>query len=95
MRQKHGKLISGMDAVIEEVQKNKIKLVIISSDISEKSMENIKYVCTKYNVKVIRLNYTMDVLGKAIGKENRAIIGIKDKGFSDGIIKKLSGGDML
>lgn len=70
-----------MDAVEEEVQKHKIKLVIIAKDISEKSKENIKFVCTNNEVKVIEFS-TMEELGNIIGKKNRAIVGIKDKNFS-------------
>lgn len=70
-----------MDAVEEEVQKHKIKLVIIAKDISEKSRENIKFVCTNNEVKVIEFS-TMEALGNIIGKKNRAIVGIKDKNFS-------------
>ena len=84
-----------MDAVTEAVQKRKVYLVMTTSDISDKSRENIEYVCTKCNIKVIKLKYTMEVLGKAIGKKDRAIIGIKDKNFSEGIIKKLCEEDLL
>ena len=89
-----------MDAVSEEVEKHKIKLVIIAKDISEKSKENIKYVCTNNKVPVIEFS-TMEILGKTIGKKNRAILGIKDKSFSEGIMnkmkkeKKYNGGDLL
>ncbi|MCI9366006.1 MAG: hypothetical protein HFJ54_05565 [Clostridia bacterium] len=89
-----------MDAVSEEVEKHKIKLVIIAKDISEKSKENIKYVCTNNKVPVIEFS-TMEILGKTIGKKNRAILGIKDKSFSEGIMNKMkneikyNGGDLL
>ena len=82
-----------MDAVIEGIQKHKVYLVIIAEDISEKSKENIEYVCTKNQVKVIEFKVAMDILGNAIGKKNRAIIGIKDKNFSEGITRNISGGD--
>lgn len=95
MHQKLGKIVSGMDAVIEAIQKHKVNLVLITSDISDKSKENIEYVCTKHKVRVIKLKCTMNNVGKAIGKKDRAIIGIKDKSFSDGIIKKLSEEDLL
>ena len=95
MHQELGKVISGMDAVTDAVQKQRVKLVLVTSDISDKSRENIEYVCTKHQVKVIKLKCTMENLGKAIGKKDRAIIGIKDKSFSDGIIKKISGEDLL
>ena len=89
-----------MDAVSEEVEKHKIKLVIIAKDISEKSKENIKYVCTNNKVPVIEFS-TMEILGETIGKKNRAILGIKDKSFSEGIMNKMkneikyNGGDLL
>lgn len=38
---------------------------------------------------------TIENLSNAIGKKNRAIIGITDNNFSEGIIKKLNGGDLL
>lgn len=75
------KVVSGMDAVTDEVKRHKVKLVIIAKDISEKSKENIQYICTNNNVKAIEFS-TMEELGSCIGKKNRAIIGIKDESFS-------------
>ena len=95
MHQEHGKVVSGMDAVVQAVQKHKVNLVLVTKDISDNSKENIEYVCTKHEIRLIELNETMENLGNAIGKKNRAIIGVKDKNFSDGIIKKLSGGGLL
>ena len=90
-QQSRGKVISGMDAVISEIQKHKVKLVIIAKDTSEKSKKNIKYVCTNNNINVIELS-TVEELGHVIGKKQRAIIGITDKNFSDGILKKCNRG---
>lgn len=88
MLQELGKTVSGMDAVSEAVKKHKVKLVIIATDISEKSKENIKYVCTNNEVSTIELS-NMEELGNAIGKKNRAIIGVTDKSFSERNIKKI------
>ncbi len=76
-----GKIVSGMDAVVEDIKKHKIKLVIIAKDISDKSKENVQYVCTNNGIKTIEFS-TMEELGNCIGKKNRAIIGIKDESFS-------------
>ena len=84
-----------MDAVDDAVKKHTVYLVIVAHDISQKSSENIEYVCTNNGVKLIKLNETMETLGNIIGKKNRAIIGIKDKNFAEGIAKKISGGDLL
>ena len=88
MLQELGKIVSGMDAVSEAVKKHKVKLVIIATDISEKSKENIKYVCTNNEVRTIELS-NMEELGNAIGKKNRAIIGVTDKSFSERNIRKI------
>lgn len=77
-----------MDAVSEGIKKHKIKLVIVAEDISEKSKENIQYLCTNNEITTIQLS-TMEELGKIIGKKNRAIIGITDKSFSERNIKKI------
>ena len=89
---KAGKIVSGMDAVSDEIKRNKIKLLIVAEDTSEKTLENIKYLAEKKNVKVVVIGNIEDN-SKAIGKENRAIIGIKDKNIADGIIKIIYGGE--
>lgn len=76
-----GKVISGMDAVCEGVERRRVKLVIVGTDTSEKSKKNIKYVCTNNGINVIEFS-TMEELSKIIGKKNKAIIGITDKNFS-------------
>lgn len=83
-----------MDAVVEGVQRHKVNLVIIATDTSDKSKQNIKYVCTNNKIKVIEFS-TMEKLGNILGKRNRAIVGIKDKSFAEGIIGKFNGGDLL
>lgn len=89
-----GKIVSGMDAVCNELNKNKIKLLIVAEDSSEKTISNIKYLAEKRNVKVLVFG-TIEENSKAIGKENRAIIGIKDKNISDGINKIIFGGEVF
>ena len=88
---KVGKIVSGMDAVSDEIKKNKVKLLIIAEDASEKTASNIKYLAERKKVPILVIG-TIENNSKAIGKENRAIIGIKDKNISDGI-KKLCGGE--
>lgn len=81
---KAGKLIAGTDLVIEEMARGNVKLVIIAEDASEKSKKNMKYYCEKYNVENIVFG-TIDNLSKAIGKHNKAIIGIKDINLASAI----------
>ena len=80
-----------MDAVCDGVKRHKVKIVIIAEDTSEKSKKNIRYVCTNNDITVIELS-TIEELSRSIGKKNRAIIGITDKNFSDGILEKCNRG---
>ncbi len=91
MRQGHGKVIVGMDAVTEKVQNHKVKLVIVAKDASEKTKKNIRYVCTNNEVTVIELS-TIEEISHSIGKQNKAIIGITDKNFAEGILEKSNRG---
>ena len=87
-----GKIVSGMDAVIDDLKRNKIKLIIIAEDASEKSKKNIEFIAEKKKVPVIVFG-DIETNSKAIGKENRAIIGIRDKNISNGIKEKIFGGE--
>lgn len=86
-----GKVVSGMDAVCEDLKKNKVKLVIVAENASEKTIRQIRYLVERKKVPILVLG-TIEENSMAIGKENRAVIGIKDKNIADGI-KKICGGE--
>ena len=81
-----------MDAVSDEIKRNKIKLLIVAEDASKKTIDNIKFLADKMKVPIIVIGSIQDN-SKAIGKDNRAIIGIKDKNIANGIIKIIYGGE--
>ena len=89
---KAGKILSGTDSVLEEMTKKKVKLVIVAQDASEKTIKNIKYYTDKENVELIVYG-TISDNSKAIGKQNKTVIGIKDKNLADAILKVFHGGD--
>jgi len=86
-----GKIVSGMDAVCDELKKNKIKLIIVAEDASEKTVSNVRYLAERKKIPIIMIG-NIENNSKIIGKENRAIIGIKDKNISNGI-EKICGGE--
>ena len=88
---KAGKMLSGTDLVLEEMAKKHVELVIVAEDTSEKTIKNIKYYCDKENVEMIIYGTIFDN-SKAIGKHNKAVIGIKDKNLADAIKKEIHGG---
>lgn len=89
--QEAGKIVSGTDAVSDDLKRNKIKLLIIAEDTSQKTVSNIKYLAQRRKIPIMIIG-TIEKNSKAIGKENRAIIGVKDKNIADGI-KKIYGGE--
>lgn len=89
---KAGKVISGTDVVLEGIIKKQVKLVIIASDASERTIRNMENSCAKYNIKFIIYGNILDN-SKSIGKQNRAVIGIKDKNLAEAIEKVIHGGE--
>lgn len=91
---KSGNVSFGADSVEENILKKKIKLVIISEDSSERTKNKFVSICEKNKVPVI-IDGNIDSLSKAIGKNNKAILGIKDLNFAESIQKKYNGGDII
>ncbi|HOZ54716.1 MAG TPA: ribosomal L7Ae/L30e/S12e/Gadd45 family protein [Clostridia bacterium] len=91
-----GKVIFGTDACVEGIEKNKIKLIILTNDASERLKNKFIKLCELKNngVKVIIFG-TIDTISSAIGKQNKAVIGIKDINFSNEIIKIINGGEVI
>ena len=83
---KAGKIIAGTDVVIENMKKKKIHMVIVAEDASEKTKKEMMFKCNQYNVKVVFFG-NIETNSKSIGKSNKAIIGIIDKGLADSIQK--------
>ena len=89
---KAGKVFAGTDLVLDEMSKNKVKLVIVAKDTSEKTIKNMKYYCDKNKVELL-IYGTIDDNSKAIGKKNKAIIAIRDSKLADAIKKEILGGE--
>lgn len=77
-----GKVISGSQAVEDSVRKGNVFLVIVSEDSSEKTSSKMKELTEVCAVKAIRFS-TKNNVGHHIGKPERAVVAIIDKGFSE------------
>ena len=91
---KAGKVCFGADSVEENIIKQKVKLLIISEESSERTKNKFVKLCEKNNISVI-IDGDIESLSKSIGKNNKAIIGIKDINFAKSIQKKYNGGDVI
>ena len=91
---KAGKVCFGADSVEETIKKKKVKLLIISYEASERTKSKFEKISQQYNIPII-IDGSIDELSKAIGKRNKAIIGIKDINFASEINKKYNGGEII
>lgn len=78
-----GKLTIGFDAVSDAVKNKKAFCVMTASDISDNTLKEISFVCSKYNVKIIPACLTKEELQFYLGKFT-AVIAVCDRGFADG-----------
>lgn len=89
-----GKVIFGTDACVEAVEKSKIKLIIIAKDASDRTKNKFINLCQSQNIKLIIFG-TIDEISSSTGKQNKAVIGLKDINFSNEIIKIIDGGEVI
>ncbi len=89
-----GKICFGTDSTIDMVEKNKIKLVVVANDCSDRTKARFIGLCEKYKINIIIFE-TIENISKAIGKENKAVIGIKDINLAREIKKIYDGGDII
>ena len=82
-----GKIVTGAEICEAAVKKGKSKLIIIAGDISENGRKAITDTCKYYKVKYIEYA-DKSQLGKITGAEERAVVSVNDRGFSQTILKK-------
>lgn len=89
-----GKVVFGTDACIEGIEKRKIKILIIAKDASERTKKKFKEICQTKEIKLFEY-LSIDEISHAIGKNNKAVIGIKDLSFANEIEKIINGGEAI
>lgn len=83
-----GKLSLGMQAVKKSVMAKRAFLVIIASDISEKSEKEVRYFCAD-KVKAVKIENTIFDITQAIGCK-AGIVSFDDQGFSRAVLEYIS-----
>ena len=91
---KAGKITFGTEASKGAIEKSRTKLVIITTDASNRTKSNFKEICKKNNIPIYECLETNE-LSKAIGKENKSVVGINDVNFSKAILKIINGGEVI
>ena len=86
------KISFGADSTLQDIKKNKIKIIIVAEDASERTKNKFIEAASTSNIPIIIFE-SIDNLSKAIGKENKAIIGVKESNIAYEI-EKLYRGDV-
>lgn len=85
---KAGKVASGEFSVEKAVKSNKAYMVIVAEDASDNTKKMFTNMCTFYKVPIAFYG-DKELLGRSIGKEMRASIGILEQGFANAILDKI------
>ncbi len=80
-----GVISYGADGCIEALKRKKSGLIIISSDISEKTKKEIMFVSGGVDVLISDLK--KEELGKIIGTRPTAVLSVNDSNFKKGIYR--------
>ncbi len=85
---KSGNLVSGVNTCGFNMAKGKVKLVILTEDISENSEKKIMKDVRKYGVNHIK--YGMgEELSRATGAEGRSVFAVLDENFAEAIRREI------
>ncbi len=88
------KICFGADSVALQIKNKKLALVILATDSSERTKEKFLKLCREYQVPII-IEGEIENLSKAIGKSNKAIIGVEDENLAKQIQKINNGGELI
>lgn len=84
---KAGKIISGTEMVIAGLEKGKVKLVVVASDLQANTLEKVTKVASKKQIKLVN-EFSAEELRHAIGK-TRKVLALTDQGFAKALAQKL------
>ncbi len=81
-----GRIALGDTAVKEAIFREKAQLVIFAADCGENTREKITWLCLKNSVAFIEFS-NKETIGKAVGREGKAVVALTDRGFADAVLK--------
>lgn len=88
MAQKAGKLVSGEFSVEKSVKSGRAHLVVVAADASGNTRKKFQDMCNFYDTPVAVYS-SREQLGRAIGKEFRASVGVLDENFAHTVLKHI------
>ncbi|HOD92737.1 MAG TPA: ribosomal L7Ae/L30e/S12e/Gadd45 family protein [Clostridia bacterium] len=83
------KASTGTMICLEDIKKDRIKLLFVASDCSENTREKVLNAKISKQIEIIEI-FSKEQLGSIIGKEEISVVGIKDSNFAKGIRSKIT-----
>lgn len=83
---KAGKLVLGFDPVKEAVLGGKAECVLVTADISPKTLKETGYYCSRSSIKIIQLDCSMNEL-EVLFRKKTVVMAVIDKGFAERFIE--------
>ncbi|MBQ2704445.1 MAG: ribosomal L7Ae/L30e/S12e/Gadd45 family protein [Clostridia bacterium] len=90
MARRAGKLEAGFERCATAVKSGKAKLVIVCADISDKTKKEMNFLCTKHNVPLTQIPFTLSQLSAAIGFK-AGICAVCEQGFANRLTEYFGG----
>ncbi|MDR1253618.1 MAG: ribosomal L7Ae/L30e/S12e/Gadd45 family protein [Oscillospiraceae bacterium] len=87
---KADKLSLGFDPAIISFKSCSAKLVLVTSDLSPKTLKKLSNYANNYKIEIIKLKETMHSTLHYLGKKS-GIITLKDRGFTEEVRKLIKG----
>lgn len=69
-------------------------MILVAEDASERTKNNFEIACNKSEIPIYFYS-SIENLSKAIGKQNKAVVGIKNQNFANAIGKIINGGEII
>ncbi len=88
------KVCFGADSVELQIKKKKVYLIIVAKDASNRTKDKFRNIGKDYDMPII-IEGEIEILSKAIGKLNKAVIGIEDSNLASEIQKINNGGELI
>lgn len=82
------RLVSGEEIVLERIKTNKVYIVFLASDAGKNTTKRITDKTNYYKIRLVN-QFSTEELNKAIGTQNRKVVGVSDKKFTNLITNKL------
>lgn len=79
-----GKVQAGFNRCTTAIKSGKAKLVLVCSDISEKTAKEIRFLCDKHHTKVLEVDFVISELTAAIGTK-AGVCAVCDLGFANNL----------